>query len=213
MKHLKYLKYVVRHRWFVFVECLKLGVIWRGLMHDLSKFLPSEWFPYADYFYGKKLGKGHDTAKELREEAFDIAWLKHIHRNKHHWQYWRLREDDGGTKLIPIPSQYVKEMLADWRGAGRAQGFDKLGLWYEKNYRKIEMHRESRDLLHSLMALDELPPEETTTVITKSEFTGVSLMPDGRMAMEGRVLESHKERRSVGAPKEVFESLGKSKEK
>jgi hypothetical protein len=152
MKHLRYLRYVVRHRWFVFIECLKMGIVWRGLVHDLSKFLPSEWFPYVNYFHG---GMAPDGKRWVGyDEAFDLAWLKHIHRNKHHWQYWRLREDDGGTKSIPMPSQYVREMLADWRGACRAQGFDSIGPWYAE-HRDIELHQESRGLLHLLMKPDE----------------------------------------------------------
>jgi hypothetical protein len=191
-KHLKYASYVIRHRWFVFVECLKLGIIWRGLTHDLSKFLPSEWFPYANFFYDKAPDGGNRPGYKT---AFDLAWLYHQHRNPHHWQYWRLREDDGGTKLIPMPLKYVKEMLADWRGAGKAQGFAELGPWYAKNHRKIELHEETRDLLHSLMRPDELPPKEKVLVIDSARFTGASLMSDGSVSLEGQVLESHEEER------------------
>jgi len=52
MKYLKYLKYILKHKWYVMIECFKNGLIWRGLMHDLSKFLPSEFIPYANFFYG-----------------------------------------------------------------------------------------------------------------------------------------------------------------
>ena len=45
-KFFRYLSYVIRHRWFVMIECFKRGLIWRGLTHDLSKFHPSEFFPY-----------------------------------------------------------------------------------------------------------------------------------------------------------------------
>ena len=48
----KYFKYVIRHKLFVFIECYKLGKIWRGITHDLSKFLPDEFIPYSRYFYG-----------------------------------------------------------------------------------------------------------------------------------------------------------------
>ena len=48
----KYLKAVLKHKWFVFIECRKLGIPWLGVIHDLSKFLPSEFIPYARYFYG-----------------------------------------------------------------------------------------------------------------------------------------------------------------
>lgn len=199
MKHMKYLSYVLRHRWFVFVECLRLGIVWRGLVHDLSKFLPDEWFPYVNYFNGEWRCKG-DVPADYKapleiEAAFNLAWLKHQHRNPHHWQYWRLREDDGGTKLLPMPPKYVKEMLADWRGAGKAQGFAELGPWYAKNHRKIDLHEETRDLLHSMMRPEELPPKEKVLVIDKANITGASLMSDGSIALEGQVLESHEEER------------------
>ena len=54
MKHLKYLCYVLRHKWYVFIECCKLGIPVRGLVHDLSKFRPSEWFPYANFIHKPK---------------------------------------------------------------------------------------------------------------------------------------------------------------
>jgi hypothetical protein len=156
MKHLRYLSYVLRHRWFVFVECCKLGIVWRGVVHDLSKFLPSEWSPYVAFFEGPNGIKSDDGVAPNVRAAFDAAWLHHQHRNLHHWQYWRLREDEGGTKLLSMPPVYVKEMLADWRGAAKAQGHDGIGSWYEQNRKKIELHRGSRELLHSLMDESEL---------------------------------------------------------
>lgn len=151
MKHLRYLSYVLRHRWFVFVECCKLGIVWRGAIHDLSKFLPSEWFPYVEFFEGPNGVKAEGKVAPDVRAAFDAAWLHHQHRNKHHWQYWRLHKEDGGTKLIPMPPVYVKEMLADWRGAGRAQGHNSIRDWYSKNQDKIELHPRSYALLYSLM--------------------------------------------------------------
>jgi hypothetical protein len=49
----KYFKYVVKHKWYVFVACCKQGIIWRGIIHDMSKFLPSEFIPYARFFHGE----------------------------------------------------------------------------------------------------------------------------------------------------------------
>ena len=117
LKHIKYLKYVLRHKWYVFIECINLGIPLRGFMHDMSKFFPSEWFPYANFFYGKSrpVQKGFEikNTHDAAEEAFDTAWLKHIHHNPHHWQYWILRQDDGGTKEIQMSYNYVLEMVAD----------------------------------------------------------------------------------------------------
>jgi hypothetical protein len=140
MKHIywKYLKYVLRHKWFVFIECAKRGIIWRGITHDLSKFYPDEFIPYARYFYG--------NCPESFQTDFDKAWLKHIHRNPHHWQYWILREDDGGTKLIRPPLQYLKEMGCDWVGAGKAiTGMDNITEWYDRNKDKIQIGKIQRD--------------------------------------------------------------------
>ena len=64
-KYFKYFHYIIRHKWFVFLECYKEGIIWRGITHDLSKFLPSEFFPYANHFYGEKnsdIKKGRDES-------------------------------------------------------------------------------------------------------------------------------------------------------
>ena len=152
----KYLKYVIRHKWFVFRECLKIGLIWRGITHDLSKFKPSEFIPYARYFYGKypkygKLSNGDHIyyLKGLFQEdidrRFDKAWLYHIHRNKHHWQFWLLQEDDGPLKNIPIPMKYLKEMLCDWKGAGQAEaGEDNTPSWYLKNKQNINLNQINR---------------------------------------------------------------------
>ena len=128
----KYLLYVICHRWFVFVACCKARVPWRGLVHDLSKLRPSEFVPYARYFYG-----GEKTPEV--ERAFDAAWLLHQHRNAHHWQHWVLRKDDGGPKLLDMPLPYMREMVADWVGAGRAitGKFGGTREWYEKNEERI----------------------------------------------------------------------------
>ncbi len=120
MKYLKYLKYIARHKWYVMIECFKLGLIWRGLMHDMSKFLPSEFFAYANYFYGyypEKLNAYEKTyhselkTKKDVEIEFNIAWNHHQKRNKHHWQYWLLKEDDGKLLSVGMPKKYLKEML------------------------------------------------------------------------------------------------------
>jgi hypothetical protein len=107
----KYLKYVLKHKWFVFIECCKLGIPLRGLLHDLSKLLPSEFMPYARYFYGKNWYKNKDWNGDRRnyipfkytedgiKEAFDLAWLKHQKRNPHHWQYWLLVMDSSSKEF------------------------------------------------------------------------------------------------------------------
>ncbi len=154
--YLKYLRYVIRHKWHVFVECCKAGIPIRGLLHDLSKLLPSEFFPYAHYFYGTwmKESEYHGDTRIFYpwkytemgvKEAFDLAWLKHQKRNKHHWQYWLLQCDSGELKILGMPLKYCKEMLTDWRGAGKAiNGRDETKEWYEKNKTNMLLHPNAR---------------------------------------------------------------------
>lgn len=171
MKHLKYLRYLVIHKWFVLIACWKRGLIWRGIVHDWSKFLPDEWFPYANFFYGRVADRvredavrmmGHDpfTPKEVLRERFNRAWLKHQHRSPHHWQHWVLRNDDGTTVALKMPRRCMLEMLADWDGAGRAIT-GKSGdtpVWYAKNREKMLMHPETRRYVDTVLRYDELVP-------------------------------------------------------
>jgi len=163
LKYFKYLKYVIRHKWFVFIGCLKLGwgnswffpLFYRGLIHDWSKLRPSELFPYAEHFYGNKesINRGRDKsgyyrAGETDNYKIDMAWLLHQKRNKHHWQWWVLHKDDGTIKCFDMPDLYLLEMVADWYGAGRAiSGKEIVGPWYESNKNKIKLSNRSRKTL------------------------------------------------------------------
>lgn len=147
--HLRYARYVLRHKWFVLAECWKRRLYWRGLMHDLSKLLPSEWFPYARHFYGPRSGNVDVAGSPYmphEQAAFDLAWLHHQNVNDHHWQWWMLTEDDTGQpKCLPMSPAARLEMLCDWRGAGRAQGYgDNTLPWYEKNKGRMQLHPDTR---------------------------------------------------------------------
>lgn len=152
-KYLKYFNYVLRHKWFVFVECLKFGLIWQGIVHDLSKFLPDELVPYANFFYGGDTRKDRFYTPSQGTYEFNIAWLKHLHRNPHHWQYYVLLEDNGDKFPIEIPIKYAKEMVCDWRGAGRAQGFNDASAWYLKNKDKMILGVGTRLFVESLLGI------------------------------------------------------------
>ncbi len=87
-------------------------------------------------------------------QQFDRAWLHHIHCNPHHWQHWVLSQDDGEVKCLEMPTHFAREMVADWIGAGVAQG--KTGktavlVWYEKNKQSIKLHDRTRELVESLV--------------------------------------------------------------
>lgn len=154
-RHLAYLSYVLRHKWFVFVAGLTTGApLWRLIRHDWSKFLPSEWGPYSRSFYEED-----GSSRYLPDKGFDAAWLKHIHRNDHHWQHWVLEQDNGRKKLLPMPDPCILEMVADWAGAGRAiTGRWDVSEWYQKNREKIQLEEVTRAKVEHLV-LSVLPRE------------------------------------------------------
>jgi hypothetical protein len=156
--HFRYLDYVVRHKWFVLVAGLRMGApLWRLLIHDWSKFLPSEWRAYVRFFYAPQVksdprGESASYNPGAGPIYFNMAWLKHQHRNPHHWQHWVLREDSGNTFALPMPESFVRDMVADWMGAGRAI----TGRWevregYEQNKGKMLLAVETRALVEALL--------------------------------------------------------------
>jgi hypothetical protein len=167
-------KYVLRHKWYVFQECLKLGVpLLIAIFHDWDKFLPDEWLPYARCFYAP------DGTKQYKEDAsFTLAWNLHQKRNKHHWQWWVIMFDRGEFETIPMPDVYRREMLADWRGAGRAiTGKDNTFSWYLDNYYKIKLHRDTRVWIDNQLAGITNPM--TLEEIAQSNNSDVIKMKDG----------------------------------
>lgn len=178
MRYWKYLWYVIRHKWYVLLECFSSGLLWRGLLHDWSKFLPSEFFPYAEYFYGRKrncyicnhivgsqcdvncsgIGQGEQATncEDYSSDAFDFAWLLHQKRNRHHWQWWLLPEDNGGLKVLEMTEKYRCEMFCDWLGAGKAQRNGvPVWTWYEANKDKMQLHRTTQELLEIMIRFQE----------------------------------------------------------
>ena len=156
MKTLKYLKYLIVHKYYVAKFCFRFGLYWRGLIHDWSKLLPDEFIPYREYFYGDheswrdlsgdmKLHIPFDKTKEFWSAQFSYAWLRHIHRNDHHFQHFILRNDDRSVMPLQMPYKCVQEMVADWCGAGVAiTGKLEVWNWYDKNRDNILLHPTSR---------------------------------------------------------------------
>ncbi len=147
----------------MFIECWKEGLYFHGFTHDLSKFRPSEFMPYARYFYGDYISntvlnnvscienKSKIKTKEIIKEEFERAWELHYKRNKHHWNHWIICN---GEILIDMPEKYIKQMICDWKGMARKFG-GTAQEFYMKNYDKIQLTRKSRlDLEFELGLID-----------------------------------------------------------
>jgi hypothetical protein len=155
-EYVEYFWYVLRHKWEVFKVCAKYGLVWRGLVHDLSKFMPDEFFPYAKMFYSNVRTGGNKEAYAKVNAKFEYAWLKHIQRNKHHPQHWILPKNGGSVhiigKVLDIPEVYVKEMVLDWVGATIAQKTEHNALdWYDLHKKELTLSKKTRRLVEQFL--------------------------------------------------------------
>lgn len=148
--HLRYLRTVLRHKWFVFLAGLKTGVpIWRLIVHDLSKFSRAEWSPYVRRFASGRAGELDHGADP---DEWHIAWNHHWHRNPHHWEHWLRFEEGLAVFTMQMPETYVREMVADWMGAGRAYtGKWDARDWYAANKSRLALHPDTRKFAEALL--------------------------------------------------------------
>lgn len=108
----KHFVLITHHKWVVFKLCCKVGEPWRGLVHDLSKYSPTEFGESIKYYVGT-----HSPINEAKKDkGYSEAWLHHKGRNKHHAEYW---VDHTAPDVTPIiPYKYAVEMVCDKLAAG-----------------------------------------------------------------------------------------------
>lgn len=130
---------LVRHKWFILVAGLRLGVpLWLLIIHDLSKLLPVELPAYARRYHGDA---GDPT-------GYAYAFLHHQNHNPHHWECW---VDQDGHPL-PMPDRYVREMVADWLGAQRSKhGNWLIEEWFAEIRHSMCAHSKTKDRLRVVM--------------------------------------------------------------
>jgi hypothetical protein len=153
-RHLAYIRYVFRHKWYVFLSCASCGLWWRGIKHDWSRFLPSEWMQYTRFFYMEsgevvrhKNTTGYYKATETGDSSFEMAVHLHLHRNDHHWEWWCIPRAEGLPKVLEMSDDARTEMICDWMGAGRAKGTPDTVEWYKRNKDKLLFHPRTREIV------------------------------------------------------------------
>ncbi|VBB06295.1 Hypothetical protein LUCI_1524 [Lucifera butyrica] len=156
--NLNYLRYAVFHKWYVFLEAWKLGIVWRGLLHDWSKFSWQEWRPRVAALARRQRQDIYTPeffAPGNVEDELALSWLRHYHRNPHHWQWWIVVLDGGQQKVLPMTDEYRREMLADWRAVSRMPDRMAMVPWYLLNREKIILHPETRQWVEKQLGLSE----------------------------------------------------------
>ena len=156
-KYWKHFKTIMKHKWYVFKECRKMGITWQGIVHDLSKFRPSEFYSSARYW----TGVGSPVAAERKAIGYSYAWRLHkgnIH-NRHHWQ-WFIDTDgcDENNRVIlnpaPMPDKYIKEMYCDMVGAAKAYGGTNTAKdYYLEHQREWVLHPDTKRKFEVLLGL------------------------------------------------------------
>lgn len=165
-----YLKYVFNHRRNMRKVCWSHGKILMGLLHDLDKYLPDEFIPYARYYYG-------DTSVNNKiKSSYNKAWGKHIKRTKHHWEKFVLSlkqflncqyvtetsifEFQGTSVVLDMPYEAILEMIYDWEAMGMVFG-DSAAEYYLKHYAEMFLSKRTRYVVETelkLTSLYELEP-------------------------------------------------------
>ncbi len=107
----RHFRTITHHKWLVMRNCFKVGLYWQGLVHDLSKYSPTEFWVGARYYQGFR----SPNAAERADKGYSAAWLHHKGRNRHHFEYWiDIRGNGDGTlEGKPMPVRYVVEMFCD----------------------------------------------------------------------------------------------------
>lgn len=130
-------KLITKHKWIVYKLCSMAGFKGRGLIHDLSKYLPIEFIESAKHYNGQK--SPIQLSREKRE--YSKAWLHHKGVNKHHEEYWY--DWNAPVKAPIIPYKYAIEMLCDSVAAGLVYKGKKwtkgYPLYYWENFKNKEL--------------------------------------------------------------------------
>lgn len=156
-KYISYIWKIIRHKYHVYKIGRKLKTpILRLIKHDLSKFYPSEFFPYVEEYYGNTLlQKDHDMITSNYERAWDL----HIERNDHHWQHWVPKSVNSKEilerNLPEIPICVLREMVADWVAASVVYRgvYPKLNdwPWFYREFPTIIMNNKSKSILEHII--------------------------------------------------------------
>lgn len=152
-----HLETITVHKWLVMKNCFRVGLFRQGLLHDLSKYSPTEFLTGVRYYQGTR----SPNAAERDEKGYSAAWLHHKGRNKHHFEYWidfsKINQGMCGCKM---PVQYLVEMVMDRIAASRVyrgKAYTDAAAWeyYQKEQKYLEgvMNPETKRQLEKILLL------------------------------------------------------------
>ena len=170
MKLINHLKTINKHKYYVTMLCFKCGLYKQGLLHDLSKYSPTELKTGAKYWVGTR----SPNSIERETIGYSSAWLHHKGRNKHHWEYW---VDFSREGVVPakMPTKYVVEMFCDRVAACKTYYKENYNdsmpfEYFNKNRKHYMMHPETMELLGKMLIMLKRYGEEDTLVYIRERI-------------------------------------------
>ncbi len=111
-------------------------------VHDRSKLDEEEYEAYKQYYYPEK-------NERPNKKIYHIGLLHHQNHNKHHPQYWVLRE---GKKLIilDMDNYSIAEMLLDWYAVGIYEKSNTYN-WYMNNRDTLVLSKKTKAKVNNLI--------------------------------------------------------------
>ena len=113
---------ITKHRHAVMKNCYRAGIPWRGLVHDLSKYSPTEFLNGVRYFQGDR----SPNEGEREAKGYSEAWMHHKGRNRHHFEYWTdVNPATHRYEPVEMPAVFLAEMFCDRVAASKIYKKDK----------------------------------------------------------------------------------------
>lgn len=146
---------IMRHRRAVISHSARAGILLRGLVHDLSKYSPTEFVNGVKNFQGTR----SPNEEERRAKGYSEAWLHHKGRNRHHFEYWT--DYNPATKTVQpvkMPLKYVAEMFCDRVAAskvylGKSYTEEQPLKYFGRGKPTRSIHPETSDLLEQWLIM------------------------------------------------------------
>ena len=168
-------KTITTHKLMVMKYCFRIGLYKQGLLHDLSKYTPTEFLAGCRYYQGNR------SPNNAEREATGVSrsWLHHKGRNKHHFEYWidyGLSPCETVITGMEMPKKYVAEMIMDRICAARVYNgsayTDTQPLaYYEKGKDKMWfIHKNTKEQLEFLLLMLAEKGEKETLSYIKNIF-------------------------------------------
>ena len=174
----RHLRTIMKHRHLVFAHCRRCGLFWQGLVHDLSKYSPSEFLMGVRYYQGDR----SPNDAERKATGASTAWMHHKGRNKHHYEYWtdyKLGEQEPTFTPVPMPGRYIIEMFCDRVAACETYHKDDFNTsqpleYFDRCHTDKLMHPETAEKLRDLLLLYKEKGEEAFDIVRAGRKAKVS---------------------------------------